>query len=202
MNIGKNSIFTAIGAIAVLAATAGGIQFLFSEQQEQLAAQAKPSNNLMHASINNSEPADNNRKLLTVSTAQVKQCNGDMALDGKALLALPQQRFTTKHTWAEQAEEFSGPLLKDVLSLACPNIKVSRLMLKAINDYSVEMDFSKLQAYKPIIALSVNGQRLSIRNKGPLWVMLPVDEFAELPPRSLDDMMIWQLSDINILSTD
>ena len=156
----------------------------------------------MHAAIKSSRPANNDRKLLTISTAQTEQCNGDITLDGKTLLALPQQHFTTRHTWSEQAEEFSGPLLQDVLNLACPNTKVSRLTLTAINDYSVEMDFNKLQAYKPIVAHSVNGQRLSVRNKGPLWVMLPLDEFNELPPRSLDDMMIWQLSNISILSAN
>ena len=202
MKIRKSLIFTALGGVAVLAATADGIQTLFSEQQNHLVAEDNPSGKLMHAAIKSSRPANNDRKLLTISTAQTEQCNGDITLDGKTLLALPQQHFTTKHTWSEQAEEFSGPLLQDVLNLACPNTKVSRLTLTAINDYSVEMDFNKLQAYKPIVAHSVNGQRLSVRNKGPLWVMLPLDEFNELPPRSFDDMMIWQLSNISILSAN
>ncbi len=198
----KNLIITAIGAIAVLGTTAGGIQLLFSKGKTNSAGNERAPANLMHASIGNRQAADASNKLLNINTAQASQCNGDIALDAKALLALPQQRFATKHTWAEQAETFSGPLLQDVLSMACPNTQISRLMLRAINDYSVEMDFNKIRHYKPIIALSVNGKRLSVRNKGPLWIMLPIDEFTELPPRSLDDIMIWQLSDISILSTN
>lgn len=205
MKPGKKTLFIAIGAAAVLAVTAVGIHQLMSGQQKKITASKAPppATNLLKASINNVQTnkarPGTGQPLLRISTNQLQQCKGDISLSEKALLSLPQQSFKTKHSWSENAEIFSGPLLKDVLNLACQN--TSQLMLRAINDYTVKMDFNEIRQYKPIVALSVNHQRLSIRNKGPLWIMMPIDEFQD-PPSNLNEKMIWQLSDISILSTN
>lgn len=200
MKIKKGTTLVALGALTLLTATAISAKFFLSEPQQAANSSAKPpapAAKILKASTSGSQIAGN---LLTINTGQLKHCNDNITLDEQALLSLPQQQFKTTHTWSENAEEFSGPLLNDVLNLACPD--VAHLMLTAINDYSIEMNFNEMRNYKPIVALSVNGQRLSIRNKGPLWVMMPLDQFTELPPRSLDDMLIWQLSDITVLSTN
>jgi len=138
--------------------------------------------------------------ILSILTAKESGCHtSHIQLNETALMALPQQEFTTNHTWSETADTFRGPLLKDVLELACNNTQT--LNLKAINDYSIRMDFTMAQPLEPIVAHTVNGKRLSVREKGPLWVMISTDQH-KVAPKSLDAMMIWQLSDITILNAD
>ena len=137
--------------------------------------------------------------LLSIQALENSGCASTKQFNSAQLLALPQQQFVTKHSWSEEAETFSGPLLEDVLNTTCNNTQ--KIKLTALNDYAIDMDFSEVKKYQPIIALSVNGKRLSIREKGPLWVMLALDEH-KIKDRSLDGLMIWQLSDIEILETN
>jgi len=172
---------------------------------------------LLGAKILSSSPGDRvistASKLSHVTTATLKEdtllniqaiknsgCDNAVQLNQAALLALPQKQFVTHHSWSDNAESFSGPLLQDVLNTTCSNTK--KIKLTALNDYAIDMDFSRLKHYQPIIALSVNGKRLSIREKGPLWIMLPLDDHKDIEKRSMDGMMIWQLSDIKILKVD
>lgn len=200
MESGKGKILITLGVLALLAGTALGTTLFLSEKQKTLASstEKQQATTLLKASMTQGQT--NDKSLLHIDTSQVQNCNASIALDEKALLSLPQQRFKTRHTWSDTAQEFSGPLLSDVLNLACHN--VTRLMLKAINDYSIEMDFNEMRNYQPIVAITVDGKRLSVRHKGPLWVMMPLDRFDELPPRSMDDMLIWQLSDISIIAAN
>jgi hypothetical protein len=134
--------------------------------------------------------------LLSIQALNNSGCDNAVQLNDQKLLALPQQQFVTHHSWSKDAETFSGPLLQDVLNTACSNAQL--IKLTALNDYAIDMDFAKVKKYQPIIALSVNGKRLSIREKGPLWLMLPLDKH-EIRDGSLDGIMIWQLADIEIL---
>lgn len=44
-----------------------------------------------------------------------------------------------------------------------------------------------------IIAYKRNGEYLSIRNKGPLWIIFPVKDFPELDGLETDQKMAWNL---------
>ncbi len=138
--------------------------------------------------------------LLSIQAIENSGCDKANQLNDDKLLALPQQEFVTHHSWSDKAESFKGPLLRDVLNTTCRNTK--KIKLTALNDYAVDMDFSKLEKYQPILAMSVNGKRLSIREKGPLWIMMPLDKYKEIEASSMDGVMIWQLSDIKILKAD
>lgn len=138
--------------------------------------------------------------LLSIQVAQDSDCNSSGALlTEEHILALPQQQFTTLHKWSPVAQTFSGPLLEDVLNIYCKD--VTSIELSALNNYSLTLDFKLTKQYQPIVAHSINGNRLSIRDKGPLWVMID-HERHNIKKKNLEGMMIWQLSDIMILSAD
>ncbi len=65
-----------------------------------------------------------------------------LALDRAALEALPQVSFATSTIWTEGRITFSGPRLRDVLAQA--GITEGRIMLKALNDYAVEMALEEM----------------------------------------------------------
>lgn len=144
-------------------------------------------------------PGDPNRFLI-VEGKKGSGCEKSVTLSEQQLRSLPQQTFKTSHTWTNAPEELSGPLLADVLQLACP--KPKKIYIRALNEYSVSVAFDKVKKYEPILVMSANGKPLSIRDKGPLWVMINFDRFKEIPERSLDEMLVWQLYYISILTSE
>lgn len=110
------------------------------------------------------------------------------------LQQLPQQRYTTTNPWVKEPRTYQGPLLSDVLKLA--KAKSSRITLVALNDYHVNMNFAPLEKFKPILAWSENGKRMTIPRRGPLWVMFPVDKYPQLKNQRYNSYMIWQLHKI------
>lgn len=196
MKCGKSCVLTLVlGLVLVLA----GFYFSKSLIPTQI-------DDPIEVSIDTSEPkttvnlvttANPDDALLKMESVEGIGCPLAFNLSDTALLSLPQQTFKTHHTWSKEADEFSGPLLQDVLNQVCP--KASKLKLKAINDYQVDLDFDKIKQYEPVLALSMNGERLTIRNKGPIWIMIPFDKYTSVPERSLDEALVWQLSHIKIL---
>lgn len=145
------------------------------------------------------QPAGNLEQALIVNTDPSTSCGPkELIFSVKQLQDLPQKTFKTKHTWAASAQEFSGPLIADVLKLVCPNAQ--DIYLRSFDQYSIMVNFSKIEKYEPILALKIDGQPLTIREKGPLWVMINTDGF-NLPTRSLDSMFVWQLYYIRILTS-
>ena len=53
-------------------------------------------------------------------------------------------------------------------------------------------------AWPVILALKRDGQYMSVRNKGPLWVVYPRHAFPELQQAKHNPKGIWQLKEIMI----
>lgn len=146
------------------------------------------------------QPAGNLDQVLIVNTAPTTSCGSkELIFSEKQLKELPQQTFRTKHTWAVEAQEFTGPLLADVLKLICPSAQ--DIYLRSLDQYSVMVNFQKVAKYQAILALKINGKSLSIREKGPLWLMINTDGY-KVPTRSLDSLFVWQLYYIRVLTSD
>ena len=39
----------------------------------------------------------------------------------------------------------------------------------------------------------MNGKAMDVRNKGPIWIIYPIDEFPELKTEEISGRSIWQL---------
>ncbi|MGB1009600.1 MAG: hypothetical protein ACPGVP_07750 [Thiolinea sp.] len=142
--------------------------------------------------------------LLEIHSKPGSGCKEELIVSGKQLLALPQHNFSTKHTWTKEdkADTFSGPLLSDVMKLACPEgVIPTKLHMRAMDGYAIDVSYEDSLYFKPTLALSMNGERMKVRNMGHLWLMAPLDDFKNLPERSLDEFLIWQLYHISITET-
>ncbi len=128
--------------------------------------------------------------LLTVTAEGVSE-----VLSFDDLLAMPQSTVITKNDYVDDATEFSGPVLKDLL--ARHNIGPDEtLILRAINDFSVSVPAADAYEYNVILALFSNGQKLTTRDKGPIWVIYPMSDHEELRDDSYNSRIIWQLTSI------
>ena len=118
------------------------------------------------------------------------------AFDMKFLKGLPQRTFESKTPWYKDAVTFTGPLLRDVLAAA----KVKGVMIHAValDEYQAKIPFSDAQDYDVILAHQINGETLTPKNKGPLFVVYPYDSKPELQSVRFYERSIWQLKALRI----
>jgi hypothetical protein len=56
-------------------------------------------------------------------------------------------------------------------------------------------DFAK---YPVLLAYSMDGKALTARDKGPLWIVYPRDDYPEIKDPLLDSRWVWQLKEIDV----
>lgn len=108
------------------------------------------------------------------------------------LEALPQSQITTRTDFTDGRPTFSGPRVSEVLALVGPDT-ATRARMIAANDYSVSIPVRDILFYQPIFALKQDGKTLSLRDKGPIWLMYPLDAHPELQTADFNANLIWQL---------
>ena len=108
------------------------------------------------------------------------------------LAAMPQASLSVEHEHEDGLNEYSGPLARDVLALVGAGDD-GEVVLAAINDYAVTIPAEDFFNYPVLFATHMNGEALSPREKGPIWVMYPSTDFPELQNEIINGRMIWQL---------
>jgi len=116
------------------------------------------------------------------------------ALDRADLAALPQTDFTTRTIWTEGPQHFEGVSLATLL--ARQGITASRLDLVAVNDYTVSLPAAEIGPVYPVIAYSRNGAPMSLRDKGPFWLLWDFDSDPRFQRKTVYTRSIWQLDRI------
>ncbi|MFM4704528.1 molybdopterin-binding oxidoreductase [Aeromonas bivalvium] len=122
--------------------------------------------------------------------------DGRVALDLALIQSLPQHEIVTSNPWVDKPHRYKGPKVADLL--AALNARGKTLTLTALNSFQIKVDWEKVQKYEPILAWQDDGITMRVRDKGPLWFILPLDQYPELKQSVFTDMMIWQLSAIDI----
>lgn len=135
--------------------------------------------------------------ILTVSGA-IGTTNGDgvLALDAALLGGLPQTSFTTSTIWTEGSHSYSGVLLRDLLEAA--GATGGTVVLTALNDYQISIPVTDAREDGPLLAYLSDGEPMSVRDKGPVWMIYPYDEVAEYRTEQTYARSIWQLARIEI----
>lgn len=113
------------------------------------------------------------------------------------LMAMESASFETSTIWSEGVLSFTGLPLHVLLEEL--GITDGRLLARAINDYAVEVPVSDGVEGGPILAYLMNGEEMSIRNKGPLWLVYPFDLNANYRSEVIYSRSIWQLDRIEVL---
>ncbi|MEI4488004.1 oxidoreductase [Frigidibacter sp. MR17.14] len=118
-------------------------------------------------------------------------------LDQAMLDGLPKVTFTTTTIWTEGPQEFTGVPLGALLTAL--GAKGKTLAATAENDYSIEIPIEDWpQGLEPVVAYARNGKAMSIRDRGPLWIVYPYDSDARLRTEVIYSRSIWQLNRIEV----
>jgi hypothetical protein len=135
--------------------------------------------------------------ILTISGKIATTNVGAQAVfDRRMLESLPQHSFTTTTPWHQGPVQFTGPLLADVL--AAVRASGTNLRATALNAFKTLIPVSDATRHPVLMAHSINGKSLSVRDKGPLFVIYPFDTDAELRSPVYYNRSIWQLQALEI----
>ena len=68
----------------------------------------------------------------------------------------------------------------------------------ASNDYVASIPLRELYDYPVLLAFKMDGRDLELRDKGPIWIVYPRDQFEELNNSMTDKNWVWQLSELEV----
>ncbi|MDO6730947.1 molybdopterin-dependent oxidoreductase [Marinovum sp. 2_MG-2023] len=112
------------------------------------------------------------------------------------LQELPVLTVTTETIWTEGEQVFEGVPLSALLNELGVTEGVANV--QAINDYAVDIPVEELGETAPIVAYYQNGDTMSRRTKGPLWLIYPYDDSADFQTELVYSRSIWQMDRLNI----
>lgn len=135
--------------------------------------------------------------ILTIS-GKVGEMNqaGTAVFDLAMLEALPQRSFVTSTPWYKEPTKFTGPLLRDVLAAA--KAQGVTLDAMALNDYKTSIPMDDARQFDVIVAHRINDQPISVRTKGPLFIIYPFDGTPELKASKYYGRSAWQLKSLKV----
>ena len=135
--------------------------------------------------------------ILTVNGKIGVRNSSDAALFDAALLdALPQHSFVSTTPWLKNPATFTGPLLKDVLQAL--KAQGTNLKALALNDYKIDIPLDDAFKFDVILTRKVNGRALTVREKGPIFMMYPFERFPELKTGTYYSRCVWQLKSLSV----
>jgi hypothetical protein len=140
-------------------------------------------------------PLPQGEVILTVTGAVDKTNAGDaVQIDLAMLESMTPVEFETSTIWTDGPQLFRGvPLATLVQHLGAEGTVMSA---SALNDYTVDIPLTDAVADGPILAFAVNGAPLSVRDKGPLWVVYPYDSNSDYQAEVIYARSIWQVAKI------
>jgi hypothetical protein len=146
-------------------------------------------------------PRPQDEVILTVSGAiDLANANagGEAQFDLPMLKALGVVEVETTTMWTDGPQRFEGVPLRAVLDRL--GASGSQIEAMALNDYLTTIPTSDAEGDVPILAFAVNGATMSVREKGPLWVIYPYDRDPDRYRTELiHSRSIWQLTRLTIL---
>jgi hypothetical protein len=135
--------------------------------------------------------------LLTISGAiENSNAPGKAEFDRKMLEGLGLEKVRTSTPWTEGVPEFEGVAMARLLDTV--GATGGWLHAVAINDYAVDLEAAEMRRYEVLLAMEQDGKPLRVRDCGPLWVVYPRDQHAELMDAAYNNRWIWQVREIQV----
>lgn len=143
-------------------------------------------------------PQPSGTVVLTLSGTIEHTNVGDEAhFDLEMLKAIGGKELNTETIWTEGVQNFVGVDLYDILARV--EAQGSALEATAINDYTIEIPMEDAVEGGAFVAYARNGRAMSLRDKGPLWIVYPFDEKPRYKSETFHARSIWQLDRLKVL---
>jgi hypothetical protein len=127
---------------------------------------------------------------------EVTNRNGAALFDRDMLEALGAEEVATKTPWHNGVTRFSGVRLDKLMTLV--GAKGRAVTATAINDYVTTIPIDDFARYGVILALKMNGEYMSVREKGPLFIIYPFDSDPALQTQQYLGRSAWQVVKLKV----
>ena len=105
------------------------------------------------------------------------------------LMLLPATKFTTSTIWTAENQTFTGVELSELIKHL--EIKGNVLHAIALDEYYFDLPMTDALPGGPIVAYLNNGNRMTVREKGPLWIVYPYDENKKFQTEEIYARSVW-----------
>lgn len=131
-------------------------------------------------------------------TGRISVTNGDAKarFDLAMLESLGVSRIRTSTAWTNGQQNFEGVSLKTLLERV--GAFGTQIEAIALNDYKVEIPVSDFSRWPAILAYRHNGELMRVRDKGPLWIVYPQDDFPALNTKEMQGRWAWQVKELRV----
>jgi hypothetical protein len=126
----------------------------------------------------------------------IRNSPAEAQFDLAMLDALPQGRFEGETPWTHGTTVFTGPLGAALLDAV--GASGTTMQVNALNDYNADIPVSDFREHAVILATRHDGELMSIRNRGPIWVIYPMDKEPSLRVETTYTRSVWQVKSIDV----
>lgn len=117
-------------------------------------------------------------------------------MDTESLRALPSESFTSSTIWTDGPQEFIGVPVLEILTRL--GVETGHVKLTAANGYQIDVPVEHYLSNGALIAYERNGAPMTLRDKGPLWIVYPYDSEPRYQTEVIYANSIWQLDRIEV----
>lgn len=115
----------------------------------------------------------------------------------ESLEKLGTRSFRSENQWVPGTHTFEGVPFSTLLKVI--GAKGTKLQAIALNDYSVTIPIQDLTDSPALLVTKMDGEYMSIRKKGPLWILYPQGPGSEKYMKApYVNYMIWQLKTLDV----
>lgn len=142
-------------------------------------------------------PPPSGESILIISGDIQHTNRGDEAHFDRAMIErLPRHILNTSTSVTDGVSRFEGPLMRDVLQHV--GAQGSVVQARALNRYVVDIPVSDFQEYDVVLAMTMDGKKLELTDKGPFWIVYPRDLSRKLQDIRYDYRWVWQLNRLDV----
>ena len=123
--------------------------------------------------------------------------DGRQEFDMVGLQSLGERQITTSSMWTRGANLYTGVMLHSLIDHL--KLEDGSVKLTALNDYAIVMPVIEATSEAPMLAYMVNGAPMTVRDKGPIWVIYPFDSDKKFRNDQIYARSVWQLNRIEVL---
>jgi hypothetical protein len=138
-------------------------------------------------------PAPAGKPILTISgNIAATNKDGTAQFDRAMLEGLGMVSFETMTPWYKEPVKFEGVPLAKLMDAV--GAKGEKLVAVALNDYNTEIPLEDFTKYNVILAIKRNGEYMSVRDKGPLFIVYDFDGNPDLKSQKFYSRSAWQVA--------
>ncbi|MGP8308608.1 oxidoreductase [Vibrio sp. YIC-376] len=112
--------------------------------------------------------------------------------------SLPETTYSADLPWDKGMAEFTGVKLSTLLTHVYGDVP-EQIDISGLNNYHAPVTRQDILRYQPILAYKKDKHYIKIRDKGPYWVIYPLNLYPELNRTQYHAQMVWQVNEFKLV---